>query len=459
MGRRLRGAADGHRLLARLDGGADGDRAVVGAAGVLRELGRRADGPALPQRGDEGGVEPHPLAGQQVVVDRLAEQRVPEGVGAAARGHQDVGVDGGAQRGLELGGVEVGDGGQQAVADLTARDRDQPHDASGRLVEAVEVDEQHVGELAGDLAGPRGADELLDEEGVALGAVDDGDVFGLGERGRVERADEAAYVVVGERLDREPLDPAQAHPLRDLATERVAAVEVVGAVGHDERDARHRTGEEEAEHVAGGLVGPVGVLDHDEDRRALGDGGEEVAERVVDVAAVEGLVARRGLAAADPAAGLEAGEGGVHLEHAGGDVGEVGHEATEDLGEGEVGQGAVGEVEAVAGDDLPVGLEGRVAQGHQEAGLAHAGVAADEHGPGGGGAGITGAGPRGVSGRANAELGGQLLQLGIASDEIGGPQGRHGRHCVVSVRHLRVDRGAGHFRVSLVRTRVRRWGP
>ena len=114
----------------------------------------------------------------------------------------------------------------------------------------------------------------------------------------------------------EPLDLAQAHPLRDLATERVAAVEVVGAVGHDERDARHRTGEEEAEHVAGGLVGPVGVLDHDEDRGALGDGGEEVAERVVDVAAVEGLVARRGLAAADPAAGLEAGEGGVHLEHA-----------------------------------------------------------------------------------------------------------------------------------------------
>ena len=128
----------------------------------------------------------------------------------------------------------------------------------------------------------------------------------------------------------------------------------------------------------------------------LGDGGEEVAERVVDVAAVEGLVARRGLAAADPAAGLEAGEGGVHLEHAGGDVGEVGHEATEDLGEGEVGKGAVGEVEAVAGDDLPVGLEGRVAQGHQEAGLAHAGVAADEHGPGGSGAGIIGAGPRGL---------------------------------------------------------------
>ena len=148
---------------------------------------------------------------------------------------------------------------------------------------------------------------------------------------------------------------------------------------------------------------------------------------------------------------------GCTLEHAGGDVGQVGHEAAEDLGEGEVGQRAVGEVEAVAGDDLPVGLERRVAQGHQEAGLAHAGVAADEHGPSGSGAGIIGA--RGVSGRANAELGGELLQLGIASDEIGGPQGRHGRHCVVPLRHSRVDRGAGHFWVSSVRTRVQRRCP
>ena len=53
----------------------------------------------------------------------------------------------------------------------------------------------------------------------------------------------------------------------------------------------NRDGHQEAEHVAGGLVGPVGVLDHDEDGGIVRDGGEEVAERVVDVAAVEGLVA------------------------------------------------------------------------------------------------------------------------------------------------------------------------
>ena len=379
MGRGLRGTADRQGLLAGLDGGADGDRPVVGAAGVLGQLGGGADRAPLVQRGDEVGVQPGPLARQQVVVDRLAEERVAEGVGPAAGGGEHVGLHRGAERPLELGGAEVGHGGQQSVAHLAPGHRDDADHPTSGLVEAVEVDQQDVGELAGDLSRPGRAHQLLDEERVALGPVDDGDVFGLGHGGGVERTDEAAYVVVGERVELEPVDATQPHPLGHLAAKRVAPVEVVGAIGHDQRDAGKGAGEEEAEHVAGGLVGPVGVLDDHEDGRLSGDGGEEVAERVVDVAAVEGLVARRGLAAADAPAGLEAGERGVLLEHARGDVGLVGHEAAEDLGEGEVGQGAVGQVEAVAGDDLPVGLDRGVAQGHQDACLAHARVAGEEH--------------------------------------------------------------------------------
>ncbi len=410
-----------------------------------RQLGGGADRAPLVQRGDEVGVQPGPLAREQVVVDRLAEERVAERVGPAAGGGQHVGLDRGAERPLELGRAEVGDGGQQPVAHLPPRHGDDADDPAGGLVEAVEVDQQDVRELAGDLSRPGGAHELLDEERVALGPVDDGDVLGLGHGGGVERADETAYVVGGERVELEPVDTAQPHPLGHLPAQRVAPVEVVGAVGDDERDAGKSPGEEEAEHVAGGLVGPVGVLDDHEDGRLLGHGGEEVAERVVDVAAVEGLVARRGLAAADAPAGLEAGERGVLLEHARGDLGLVGHDAAEDLGEGEVGQRAVGEVEAVSGDHLPVGLDRGVAQGHQDAGLPDARVAGDEHRADG----------RDVLGRANAELGGELLQLGIASDEIGGPQRRHGGHCVLPLRQCGADRGAGHFWVWSARARVR----
>ena len=445
----LRRPADSEGLLTGLDGGTDGDRPVVGAAGVLGQLGGGADRTAPVERGDEVGVQPGALAGEEVVVDGFAEERVAEGVRPATGGGEHVGLDRGAERALELGSAEVGDGRQQSVAHLAPGHRDDADHATGRLVEPVEMDQQDVGELAGDLAGPGSAHKLLDEERVALGPVDDGDVLGLGHRRGVERADETAYVVVGERLEMEPVDATQPHPLSHLAAQWVAPVEIVGAVGDHERDTGEVAGEEEAEHVARGLVGPVGVLDDDEECSLPGDGGEEVAERVVDVAAVEGLVARRGVAAADAASRLEAGERGVLLEHACGDVGLIGHDAAEDLGEGEVGQGAVGEVEAVTGDDLPACCGRGVAQGHQDTRLAHARVAGEEH-----------RADRLVScGRANAELGGEMLQLGIASDEIGGPQGRHGRHCVVPLRQRGVDRGAGHFWVWSARARAHRRTP
>ena len=51
----------------------------------------------------------------------------------------------------------------------------------------------------------------------------------------MERAHEAAYVGVGERLELDPLDARQPRPLARPAAQRVAAVQVVGAVGRDQR--------------------------------------------------------------------------------------------------------------------------------------------------------------------------------------------------------------------------------
>ena len=169
-------------------------------------------------------------------------------------------------------------------------------------------------------------------------------------------------------------------------------MDVVAAVGHHERDGRlELPGEEVAEQLAGGLVGPVRVLDHDE--QGLGAGGlleqgvdprEEVgpAGPVIGAGRVLGGVGTlgRGLGDPNPLAGEQAHDRGVGLSHGVDDGGELVLEPAEDLGEREVGQGAVTEVEAVPDDDEPAGGHRAVAQGQQQPGLADPGVAADEDG-------------------------------------------------------------------------------
>ncbi len=435
---RLVGTAHGEGLVAGLDPGPHRGRAVAGPAGVERELGRGAGRLAGPERLAEGGVQTGALAGEQVVVDRLAEQGVPERVGRAAGPGEDVGLDGAAQRGLEVGGAEAGHRREQLVGDLPAGDARDPDHLAGAVVEPVEVHQQHVGELGGHVSpgGPGGADQLLDEERVALGAVDDLGDARLGDRRvLVDRVDQQAHVGVGEGVDLDPLDPTQASPLGDLRAQRVPAVEVVGAVGHDEpHGTGEGPGEEEAQHVAGRLVGPVRVLHDDEQRAVLGQRLEQVVDGGEDVAAVEGLVLVAVVGGAQASARLEAGEGGVTLGHARRRLRPLREDAPEDLGEGEVGQRPVGQVEAVAGEHQPALAERDVAQLGQQSRLADARVAGEEHGV-----------RRAVCGRANAEPGDQVLQLGIASDEAGAAGGGHVGHCGLPHRHRGgASRSRGH---------------
>ncbi len=68
----------------------------------------------------------------------------------------------------------------------------------------------------------------------------------------------------------EALDPAAAVQLGQERPQRVAAVQLVAAVGHHQQQpAPAQVADEEGEQVAGGAVGPVQVL-HDQDGRALG---------------------------------------------------------------------------------------------------------------------------------------------------------------------------------------------
>ena len=143
----------------------------------------RASSAALPRRTRRarrvGGVDAHPLAGQQVVVDRLGEQRMAEDISAPARGRlEHMRVDRLTQRGVQDRARQIHDARQLGVADPTSGDRGHPGDFAGlRRTEPVQAHQHQVGEVPRQLPGvahlPACGHEFLGEEGVAVGAADD----------------------------------------------------------------------------------------------------------------------------------------------------------------------------------------------------------------------------------------------------------------------------------------------
>ncbi len=148
---RLLRRGDGHRVVAGADARVVRGRVVVRGARVPGELGGAAVGAGGDDRGVVG-VQPDPLARQQILVHGLGEQRVPERVAAPARGDlQDVRVEGIAQRGVQACGGQVDDGGEDVVRDPSARDGGDADDQARVVGEPVEPHEQQVGELPGQL--------------------------------------------------------------------------------------------------------------------------------------------------------------------------------------------------------------------------------------------------------------------------------------------------------------------
>ena len=82
------------------------------------------------------------------------------------------------------------------------------------------------------------------------------------------------HLVAAEALQRDPLDARGALELGEDGAQRVAAVQLVGAVGGEQEERLGaRVADEEDEEVARGGVGPVQVLDHQR------DGAEAVQQR------------------------------------------------------------------------------------------------------------------------------------------------------------------------------------
>ena len=115
--------------------------------------------------------------GQQVVVDRLGEQRVPEGVGVGADRTSTLRSTASRSARSSSVGVEAGDGGEQRVGDPAAGDAAARTTWRGRASSSrsrrTSSRSARSSGRPGRLGPGSGADQLLDEERVALGAVDD----------------------------------------------------------------------------------------------------------------------------------------------------------------------------------------------------------------------------------------------------------------------------------------------
>ena len=386
--------------------GVERDLSVAGGEGVPGQVGGAAEGGVGTQRLDAEPVELQPLGGQQVVGDRLREQGVPELVAALPPGLEHVVLDGGAQRGAERDGVDPGHPLEQGVPHPAADDRGDAHDPLGGVVEPVDAGEQEPGEVAGigTASLPGGGGELLGEERVALGALGDPLDEVVGQAG-AGAAHDAAQVGVGQRPEVDAGEPGQAGPQGERRRQGVAAVHVVAAVGDQQGDAvGQAAGEQQGQQLAGRLVGPVHVLDDDQERPTPAEVGEGAVDGLDEVGA-HGVAAGSG---GDPGhQGHQAGVVGHELVD---QVALAGVETGEHLDEGQVGQARAALADAVADEGAAVGAQ--AGDVPDEGGLADAGVAAEEDGP------TCPLGPaQGVE---------EPVDLLLAADELGGGSGRHG---------------------------------
>ena len=174
----------------------------------------------LGEHAGEGGVQPGPLPGQQLGVQRLLGQRVPERVGLGGRiGNQHLVGDGRPQRGQQVRLGQLADRGQQPVPDPAAGRGHQPQRRLRVLGQDLDAAQQDLLETRGQAApvvGSRlgGGEQLLGEERVALrAAVDLADELVVR-----SRPDDAGQQVgdlgTVEAAHLEPLPPGRCGPAR-----------------------------------------------------------------------------------------------------------------------------------------------------------------------------------------------------------------------------------------------------
>jgi hypothetical protein len=242
------------------------------------------------------------LARQNLVVDRLLDERVPERVAAPARvvvGHEEVPLDRRSQPQVQLVAIHAGDRGEDLLVDATPGHRRDAKDVLGALRGGRDPGGQRRANGRrqcpdGDPAAA-GHQQLLDEEGIAVRpALDPVDEL-RGRVGAVDRGDEAGGLLAAEPFEVDPLEPTRPGDLGEPGQERVAAVDLVGPVGQAQRDTvGGEVRNEERDRVTGRRVGPVEVLDHEQERPIAGDPLEHPEQGLEHVGLGGGLGVRAG---------------------------------------------------------------------------------------------------------------------------------------------------------------------
>ena len=380
---RLGRRAQALRLLTRPDRRGERPGDVMAGQAVLGQLGGRS-GHGQPvlvgQQRAHRAVQPGALARQQVAVDGLAQQGMPEHVALGAVGHEELVGDGFPHGGLVLGRHQARRGLDQLVVGLAAGHRSRAEHPLGGVGELLDPAEQQRRQPGGQallraVAADRGGEQFLGVVGVALGPGHDAVQLGGADpavRGRRQVLGQGRGAQRGE-VDRD--DAGQPEQLGHHGPERVPPVQVVGPVGADQRDpfAVQHPGQER-DQVPGRGVGPVQVLEHQQDRsrgRELGEQAEHAAEHLLPGQA--GAVRVDGGASA--ALGQQHAQGRTRAQRVPDRAGLGG--TSQRVRQRQVGH-AVAQLRALAGQVGEPAARGEPRDLRHQPGFAHPGVAADQ---------------------------------------------------------------------------------
>jgi len=375
------------------------DAVAAGPRAVAAPLDAALQGPGV------GGVQGAALHRQQVVVDGLLDQGVAEDVGVGLVDGQHVAGHRLAQQPHQLIGLLLDHGGQQLVVDAAAGHRRHLQHPLGRLRERLHPGQDHVPQGRRQPGAVQvGGQQLLGEERVALGAAQDLRDQGGGGRLLQDRGQQLGQLPAAQSVQLQPLGPAAAVQLGQERPQRVAAVQLVAAVGEHQGHAAAQVADQEAQQVADGLVGPVQVLHHQQHRAALGEAVQHPEQQLEQPRGGQRRL-RRPATVGRAELGhqpdqLPAGPAQDPLQLAGV---EDADQRPQRLHHRRVGEDALADVQAAAAEGDGAPLAGPAEQlGHQP-GLADAGLARHHHdgGPAGRGPLERGVEPRDLGGPAD----------------------------------------------------------